>query len=206
MPDLHGNYDMLASLREPQELCMDIVDDPDTIIEVGQHVAKGFVACFQRCHSMVAQAGFGSTSWIPFYHPGPAYIPSCDFWCMLSDDFSRNAVLPDILTEMEAMERSVFHLDGPQALRHLDLLLEIPNLNAVQWVYGAGNGPAAKWVNVYKRIQAAGKGFLIHADDAQDALTVLEQTGPKGAWLFVGQAFDSVDETDRFIAEIQKLS
>ncbi|PJB73612.1 MAG: hypothetical protein CO095_05680, partial [Armatimonadetes bacterium CG_4_9_14_3_um_filter_58_7] len=149
---------------------------------------------------------FGSTSWIPFYHPGPAYIPSCDFWCMLSDDFSRNAVLPDILTEMEAMERSVFHLDGPQALRHLDLLLEIPNLNAVQWVYGAGNGPAAKWVNVYKRIQAAGKGFLIHADDAQDALTVLEQTGPKGAWLFVGQAFDSVDETDRFIAEIQKLS
>jgi len=206
IPDLHGNYDILAALREPQELCMDIMDDPELIIQVGRHVARGFVECFQRCYRRLAQAGFGSTSWIPFYHPGPAYIPSSDFWCMLSAEFCRKAVLPDILTEMEPLERSIFHLDGPQALRHLNLLLDIPTLNAVQWVYGAGNGPAARWIDVYKRIQAAGKGFLVHADDANDALTVLEETGPRGAWLFVGRAFDSVEEAERFIREVEKLT
>jgi histidinol dehydrogenase len=155
---------------------------------------------------MLQEAGMGSTSWIPFYHTGRAYIPSCDFWCMVSPDTARDLILPDILAEMQPMERSIFHLDGPQALRHLDLLLGIPSLKAVQWVFGAGNGPAGRWIDVYRKIIAAGKGVQVLADDAADALAVLRAVGPEGVWLQVGEPFENRRAAESFLNDVRSLS
>ena len=73
----------------------------------------------------------------------------------------REAILPSLRREIGHMKYSLFHLDGPGALKHLDALLELDELDAVQWVYGAGAGPAARWLDVYRRIQDAGKGLQI---------------------------------------------
>jgi hypothetical protein len=35
------------------------------------------------------------------------------------------------------VERTIYHLDGPGALRHLDRLLAIPELDCAQWIQGA---------------------------------------------------------------------
>jgi len=205
MTDLHGNYDILAALRDPQELCMDVIDCPDVLRRVGRHVAKGFATAFKRQYAQVAAAGMGSTCWTPCYHEGPSYVPSSDFWCMISDDVARNLVLPDILTEMAPLERSIFHLDGPTALRHLELLLEIPQLTAVQWVFGAGNGPAAKWIDVYKRIKQAGKAIQVLAEGPDDALAVLNAVGPDGVWLCTG-GFTNIEAAENFLKEVERVS
>jgi hypothetical protein len=134
------------------------------------------------------------------YHAGPAYVPSCDFWCMVSAPMARELIWPTVLTEIEPLARSVFHLDGPQALPHLDLLLEHPQLNAVQWVYGAGQGPAARWIDVYRRIQQAGKGIQLLAANAADALEVMKHLRPEGVWICVGVA--SVGEAEAFLKEV----
>ncbi len=204
MTDLHGNYDILAALRDPQMLCLDLLDDPQLIQRVGRHVATGFVAAFNKCYQQVRKAGFGSTSWTPMYHDGPAYIPSCDFWCMVSPQIARDLILPDIVHEMQPLARSIFHLDGPQALQHLDLLLELPQLNAVQWVYGAGNGPAARWIDVYQRCQRAGKAIQVNAESCADALTVAEQLDPRGLWIYLGEAFADVASAEAFIREYSR--
>lgn len=197
--DLHGNYDILAALRDPQALCIDLIDCPDLVAQVGRHVAKAFVEAFERSYRKIAAAGFGSTTWLTVYHEGPCYVPSCDFWAMVSVQMAREYILPDILSEMEPLERSIFHLDGPDALKHLPLLLEIPSLHAVQWVYGAGRGPAARWIEVYRRCLRAGKSVQVLAETAQDALEVLEQVGRRGVWLTVGEAFASVEEAEAFL-------
>jgi hypothetical protein len=121
---------------------------------------------------------------------------------MVSNQIARDMILPDILTEMAPLQRSIFHLDGPQALRHLDLLLELPQLHAVQWVYGDGQGPAARWIPVYRRIQHAGKSALVHAQDAADARKVLDAIGPRGVWLLVNDEFASLDEAKAFLREV----
>jgi hypothetical protein len=204
--DLHGNYDILAAIRDPQALCMDLIDCPDLVRKAGRHVAHAFVGCFERLYTRLATAGMGSTCWLATYHAGPAYVPSCDFWCMVDGDTARNLILPDILIEMEPLQRSIFHLDGPQALRHLDLLLEIPQLNAIQWVFGAGNGPASTWIDTYKRITAAGKSIAVHAADPADALTVLDAVGPEGVWLTVDRPFDSIASAESFLDEVTTRS
>lgn len=202
--DLHGNYDILAALRDPMQLCLDLMDCPDLVAQAGMHVAEGYVAAFDRLYAQVAAAGFGATSWLPVYHNGPAYVPSSDFWCMVSPQVARDLILPAILREMEPLEHAIFHLDGPQALRHLDLLLALPQLDAVQWVYGAGRGPAARWIEVYRRIRQAGKSLQVIAQDGADALRVVEAIGPAGVFITVEQPFASVAAAENFIQQLAK--
>ena len=205
--DLHGSYDILAALRDPQALCEDILDAPELIRQAGRHVSNGFVQALNRQYAMLSKAGFGSTCWTPFYHQGPAFVPSCDFWCMVSPEVATNFILPDILVEMQPLARGIFHLDGPQALRHLDLLLELPNLHAVQWVFGAGHGPASAWIDVYRHIRSVGKAVQVLAESPQDALAVLAAIGPCGVWLDVGgPEFPSLAAADAFLLEVQRLT
>jgi hypothetical protein len=205
MTDLHGNYDILAALREPMMLCTDVLDCPETLKKVGAHVSDGFVQAFQRQWTMLHDAGMGSTSWLPMYHPGPAYIPSCDFWCMVSPQIAEDLILPDILTEMRPLERSIFHLDGPGALRHLDLLLKIPTLDAIQWVFGAGNGPATRWIDVYRKILASGKSVQVTASGPDDALAVVRAIGSEGVWLLMEKPFETRRSAEEFLAALRRL-
>ncbi len=202
LSDLHGNYDILAALRDPMQLCLDLMDCPELVIQAGKQAVQGYVAGFNRLAAKVQTAGFGTTTWLPTYHEGLSYVPSCDFWCMVSAQIAQEWILPDILTEMAPLERSIFHLDGPQALRHLDLLLALPQLHAVQWVYGAGRGPAARWIEVYRRIRQAGKSLQLIAQDPADALAILAELGGKGVWVYVEQPFATVAEAERFIADV----
>jgi hypothetical protein len=206
LTDLHGNYDILAAMRDPQYLCLDMLDCPDLVRKAGRVASAAYVQAFERLYSHVAQAGMGSTTWCNFYHPGPAYVTSCDFWCLVSDSIVREIILPDVIHEMRPLERNLFHLDGPQALRHLDILLEMENLDAVQWVYGSGNGRAEDWIDVYRRIRAAGKSAHVYAEDPRDALAVLEAVGPEGLWLQVGPEIASAEEADAFIADVERLT
>lgn len=206
LTDLHGGYDMLAALRDPQMLCMDLMDDPDLVRQVGRHMSNAFNASFRRCYRQVSSAGFGSICWTPCYHEGPAYVPSCDFWCLLSPQMAREWIWPDIMVEMQGLERSIFHLDGPQALPHLDLLLSCPQLNAVQWVYGAGRGPASRWIDVYRRIRQAGKSLQLMAHDGADALNVLREIGPRGVWVCIAKPFKTSEEAEAFVRDVERLS
>jgi hypothetical protein len=121
---------------------------------------------------------------------------------MVSPTMASTLMLPDIVTEMAPLKRSIFHLDGPKALRHLDLLLDLSQLDAVQWVYGAGAGPAVRWVEIYRRIQAAGKSLQLIAHDADDALIVLDRLEPEGVWITVETPFDSVGEAEAFLKRV----
>jgi hypothetical protein len=125
---------------------------------------------------------------------------------MLSGDLAERLVLPRIVQEMEGLERSIFHLDGPGALRHLDLLLTLPQLTAVQWVYGDGNGPASRWVDVYRRILAAGKSVQVMAADMDDAMAVARAIGPGGVWYTISKPAETVDEANAFLKALEKLS
>jgi len=204
MTDLHGSFDILAGLRDPQELCTDMLDCPELVAKAGLHVAAGYVESFRRNYALVAAAGHGSTTWCPLYHGGPAYVPSCDFWCMVSPRIAEQYILPTLLVEMQAFERSIFHLDGPDALRHLDLVLDLPGLNALQWVFGTGHGPAARWLDVYRRALAKGKAVQVLAESPADALEVLAALGPRGLWLTVTDGITTPEAADDFVKAVDR--
>lgn len=89
MTDLHGSYDLLVSLRDPQMLCLDLMDDREAVDRAARAASRAFVASFERQYRKLASAGYGATCWASIYHAGPAYVPSCDFWCMIDGDSAR---------------------------------------------------------------------------------------------------------------------
>jgi hypothetical protein len=81
---------------------------------------------------------------------------------MLNPTWFRKFALPDLVAQAAHMDYSIYHLDGPNALNHLDDLLAIPELTGIQWVPGDGREPMGheKWYPIYKKIQAAGKNIV----------------------------------------------
>jgi hypothetical protein len=142
-----------------------------------------------------------TTSWLPLATEGRYYIPSNDFSCMVSPEMMRRFFLDEIIEECNWLDRSIYHLDGPNALPHLDLLLEIESLDAVQFVYGAGNEPASRWMPVYKRVQKAGKNLHISID-AAELETFMDALRPQGVMLsmWVG----SVEEADAILRRVER--
>ncbi len=183
--DLHTGGDLVAALRDPQELCLDCADDLEGVRLACEHVTDSFATIFDDLFDRIAAAGQPCTTWTPALAMGRWYTISCDFICMISTSMFREAILPSIRREMEHMKYSLFHLDGPGALKHLDSLLELDALDGIQWVYGAGAGPASRWIDVYRRIQAAGKCLQIVGYHGLDEFReVAPYLKPEGLWFW----------------------
>ena len=181
LTDLHPGGDHLAALRDPQNLAMDMLEDIDWVKKALNRSVPEYFAAYGVFYQMIHEAGMPTTSWTPAIHDGTYYIPSNDFSCMISKEMYDEVFLPGIIQECRFYDRSIYHLDGPGALRHLDSLLEIPELDAVQWVCGAGNYGYHRWVGVYQRIQKAHKGIQMMCD-ISELDQIFETLRPEGVW------------------------
>lgn len=113
------------------------------------------------------------------WHPQRWYPVSCDFSCMISKDMYEELIVDEIEKETEYLDGSIYHLDGPGALKHLDRILKMPSLGGVQWVYGAGQPTASHWIPVIKKIQTAGKCVHIEVEP-QELEIMLKEVEPEG--------------------------
>ena len=181
LTDFHPGGDHLAALRDPQNLAIDVLEAPEWIRKALVRAAPEFFAAYGVFYQMIREAGMPATSWTPIVHDGTFYIPSNDFSCMISKDMYDDLFLPGIQQECAFYERSIYHLDGPGALRHLDSILEIKELDAVQWVFGAGNEGYHRWTDVYRKIQKAGKGIQMMCDISELGM-IFETLRPEGVW------------------------
>ncbi|HPJ21662.1 MAG TPA: hypothetical protein PLH18_04845, partial [Clostridia bacterium] len=94
---------------------------------------------------------------------GTTSVLQSDISCMLSEDMFDEFELPYLRMQAEKLDNVIYHLDGPGAVRHLDSLLGIENINTIQWVPGAGApGNADEMYHaMYERIIDAGKGLYV---------------------------------------------
>lgn len=199
--DIHTGGDAVAAFRDPQRLNMDLLLAPEDVKRLLARVNEAFKFVLDYYFDKLLGARQAISSWMGIVSTRKWLIPSNDFSCMISKEMFDEFFLEGIAGECRHLEASVYHLDGPDALRHLDSLLAIEELNAVQWVYGAGNGRASDWIPVYRRIQAAGKGIQLGAEP--DELDVLiENLRPEGVWMSVG----GLDGPEAAQAVIDKIS
>ncbi|OPZ31545.1 MAG: hypothetical protein BWZ02_00145 [Lentisphaerae bacterium ADurb.BinA184] len=183
--DLHPGGDALTAFRDPLNLNLDLIEHPDEVKRLVARVTRVNAQVMDFYFGKLRVAGQAITCWAGIVSTKNWYVPSNDFSCMVSKAMFDEFFLPGIAEECRGLDASIYHLDGPGALRHLDSLLEIPELNAIQWVYGAGHGRATDWLDVYRRCQAAGKGIQLFVGlDELD--TIIGNLRPEGVWLGVG--------------------
>lgn len=203
--DLSGMMDILAHLRGTEELLYDLFDCPDEVKKARDRVLDTWFQCVNKLYDITKSCNDGgSLSWLAVWSPGLCHALQCDFGAMISPSMFEEFVMPEIYRQCTQMPYSIFHLDGPGMVGHLDLLLEIQELNAIQWQPGDGAPEPFEWPDLLKKIQKKGKSIHTWVRKHEDVYKLLEFLSPKGLYIDVYESFKSREEADDFIKEVEK--
>ncbi len=183
LTDFHPGGDHLAALRGTERLAMDLVDCPEQLPPMLERATREYFQAYDLFYDRIGAAGMPATSWLPLVAFGKYYVSSNDFSGLISPSMFERFFLPGIIDECRFLDYSIYHLDGPDALCHLDLLLDIPELNAVQFVPGAGNEDLERWIPLYQRIQTAKKGIQVLDVDLGNIDLIFEHLRPEGLFI-----------------------
>lgn len=183
--DLHPGLDCAAAFRDPQQLCIDFLLNPDEVKRLIDISSRDFQMIFDHFDTILKQHKQPSVTWMGIPSFGKMHIPSCDFGAMISPEQFDEFILAVIKNEVKPMTHNIFHLDGKGVANHVDRILDIPEINAIQWVQGMGNDlPIMQWVPFIKKIQDAGKSVVV---DLQvfELEPFMKEVDPRGIFICI---------------------
>ena len=204
-PDLVENLDTLAALRGTQTVLMDCAIRPEWVREKIREINQVWFEVFDRLYDL-AKLEDGSSAFWAFYAWGPGKTAKvqCDISSMISPEMFRELVVPSLTEQCEWLDHSVYHLDGSQCLCHLDALLEIEALDAIEWTPDPAvpNGGSLHWRDLYRRILDAGKSVQLVNVRREEVLPMLDAIGGKGVYILTNFETEAqVDELSRKVAQ-----
>ncbi|MAE60877.1 MAG: hypothetical protein CMJ49_05900 [Planctomycetaceae bacterium] len=175
---LGGIIQGMSLMRGDEAFLIDLIDHPNHVESLRDRLLPQW---FEMADQLEALLPPDAGRWAPFslWAPGRFAFLECDVSCNFSPDHFRRFVVPELLAMVRWAPYSLYHLDGPGAIHHLDALLEIPELDAIQWIRGDGAGNALDWLDLLQRIQAGGKRLYVECppDELQPMLDALDPRG-----------------------------
>lgn len=164
MPDLIENLDTLSAVLDPQKLLVYLMDEPKEVHRLQRELMDIWFIYFDAVYDVIKDETGGS-AFMAFnvWAPGRMAKTQCDFSAMISPKMFDEFVIPYLEEQCNKLDYSLYHLDGPDAICHLNLLLKIKKLNAIQWQPGAGKPMAddETWHGILKRILDNGKSIQV---------------------------------------------
>lgn len=169
IPDIVENIDILAAMRGSEKLCYDLMDEPDLVKSCIDRIDGLYFKYYDALYNIVKLQDLSSCyTAFGIWGPGKTAKVQCDFSALISPSQFREFILPSLQMQCRQLDNSLYHLDGPEAIRHVDALMEIDELDALQWSPGDGkpDGSGKEWYPLYERVRNAGKSLWIKLEDA----------------------------------------
>ena len=185
-----GCGDTLAALRGSMPLLYDVADRPDLVRDTERFLMDMWVEVYQTFYDIVSPVAGGSTCWFPLWSPGKFYATQNDFSYMISPDMFGELFVPALERQLAYLDHAVYHVDGIEAFRHVPALCELPRLQAIQILPGAGKPSPLHYMDVLKQVQAGGKNLHISIP-AAEVETALAELSARGLFLATGCATEA---------------
>jgi len=202
--DLHPGLDCVASWRDPLQLCFDLIDNPELVNTLIELSISDFEMIYNHFDRILKEAGQLSVSWMGIPSYGRMHIPSCDFSSLISPELYEEYGLPILKREVKAMTHNIFHVDGKGVAKHLDMILKVPEVHAVQWVQGVGDEyPIMQWIQFVKELQQDDIPVVVDLSPSE-LDDFVEAMDPHGLFLWVS-AENEEEELD-ILKRIEKWS
>jgi len=183
--DFHPGLDCAAAFRDAQELCIDLLLEPKRVEQLINISSRDFHKVFDHFDAILKNHNQLSVTWMGIPSFGKMHIPSCDIGSLISPEQFEEFVLPVLKNEVKPMTHNVFHLDGVGVAKHLDFILQIPEITAIQWVQGMGKDTAImQWVPLIKKIQASGKSVVVDLQ-VSELESFMREVKPNGIFLCI---------------------
>jgi hypothetical protein len=131
---------------------------------------------------------------------GRMHSPGCDFGAMISEAMCIEFCLSILQREVQTMTHNIFHMDGEGVARHLDTILSVPEVHALQWVQGVGDDrPIMQWVPLIKQMQARVPVIVdLAKEELDDFMAVMK---PEGLFLWI-----ATENEEEEIAILKRLA
>lgn len=204
MPDLMEGLDVLAAIHGTDNVLMDTMMDPDKLDRQLKQVNEIYFRVFNELHDIIREDDGMAFCYFSIWGPGTVSKLQSDISIMISEEDYRRFVQPYIREQCQKIDYTLYHLDGVGAIRHLDALLEIDELNAIQWTPGVGEpqGGDPKWYDLYKRILAGGKSVQANWITLPELEPLLDNVGTDG--LLLSMDFHNEGEVEQALRIVEK--
>ena len=182
MPDLMEGLDVLAALKGTDRVLLDTVMQPEILEQQMQQINDIYFKVFDELYDIIREGDEMAFCYFSSWAPGKMSKLQSDISTMISQDDYRRFVQPFIREQCQKIDYTLYHLDGVGAMHHLPALLEIEELNAIQWTPGVGEpqGGSPKW---YKKILAGGKSVMACWVTLDELKPLLDHIGADGVHL-----------------------
>ena len=185
MPDLMEGLDVLAALKGTDRVLLDTVMQPEILKQQMQQINDIYFKVFDELYDIIREGDEMAFCYFSSWAPGKMSKLQSDISTMISQDDYRRFVQPFIREQCQKIDYTLYHLDGVGAMHHLPALLEIEELNAIQWTPGVGEpqGGSPKWYDLYKKILAGGKSVMACWVTLDELKPLLDHIGADGVHL-----------------------
>jgi len=205
-PDLHTGIDGLAAIRGPEKLMIDMTTNPEPIHQAMKQMTELWKYVVDVVSEIILRYGQGTSNWsMGWSSKRFLCIGQNDFSCLLGPEMFEEFCRQDTLQTCNYVDHTLYHLDGPDAVRHLPKLLDIESLDAIQWIQGAGSPLPSEWLDMLQQIQKSGKSVQLyygpsHGEDADlfKEIEILCQ-GLEPERLFFWIITDSIEKADALV-------
>ena len=161
---LEGMSDLMAALYGGENFMMDLIDRPADVARAMTRLKDLWLRAFADISDLIRTSGNpGGIGWVGIWAPGTTFPLQEDVSYSISAEMFREFLIPHIRDQIAAMDYAFFHVDGLGMIPHLDALLEIRELRAIQWQPGAGHERLDQWYDLLRKILAAGKSLQVYA-------------------------------------------
>lgn len=206
IPDLIENLDTLAALRGDIPLLYDLTERPAWVTARLAEINQAFFQAFDLFYERTKDAEGGSI-FNPFslWGPGKTAKVQCDISACLSPRAFRRFVVPHLEEQCRWLDYAMYHLDGTTCLQHLDALLEISALEAIEWTPQAGRpqGGAPEWYDLYRRVKAAGKSVQAVNVEDEEVIPLLDAIGPQGTYIMLSNRPRPLPEAEKLLKAVE---
>lgn len=181
-PDIEGAVDALSGLRG-NDLLLDFIERPDWVKAKLVEINRACTEIYGAWWPLLRDPWGGSSIGIfGIWAPGRTLKLECDLSCMLSPAMFDEFVVPALREQAEPLDYVYYHLDGTTALQHLDSLLAMEEIDAIEWTPQSGKlgAGSSEWFDLYRRIKAAGKSVHAFGVEPDEIEPLLRAVGPEG--------------------------
>ena len=185
MPDLMEGLDVLAAIKGTDKVLLDTVMQPEVLERQMQQINDIYFKVYDELYDIIREGDEMAFCYFSSWAPGRMTKIQSDISTMISEEDYRRFVQPFIREQCRKIDYTLYHLDGVGAMRHLPALLEIEELNAIQWTPGVGQpqGGSPKWYDLYKQILAGGKSIMASWVTLDELKPLLDNIGADGVHL-----------------------
>lgn len=180
-PLLTDGFTTLSSFRGADILAMDLIEQPEQVERWAEALTTMFIDIYEYYYQRLGYGRdvcFGGP-----VAPGRSEAVQCDFAVMLSPAMYEQFVLGGIRRMSDYFDYTLYHMDGVEQMRFLDLLQTCPGLNGIQWNPQVEFADPLSRLDDLKEIRRRGLCLMVNCQTIEQALRLTDALGPDGLFI-----------------------